>query len=90
MSEGLFDSFWSPLKASSDQSSILIQHLRVALVEHLKARGFALLDVQQDTPHSRRMGATAIPRPEFLRRLRRAVRLPVTFGDPLERRLEEP
>lgn len=62
----------------------------VALVEHLKGRGFALLDVQQDTPHSRRMGATAIPRAEFLRRLRRAVRLLVTFGDRLEQRLEEP
>lgn len=52
----------------------------VALVERLRARGFVLLDVQMKTEHSGRMGATTIPRAEYLSRLRDAVKLThVTF-----------
>lgn len=54
-----------------------------ALVAHLRARGFTLFDVQQETAHSVRMGATAIPRSAFLRRVRRAVEEDVTFGEEL-------
>ena len=51
----------------------------VALVAHLEARGYTLLDIQQMTEHSRRFGATEIPRPEFLERLQQAIRRDVTF-----------
>lgn len=46
----------------------------VALVERLKDRGFALFDVQMTTEHTTRMGAVNIPRDDYLRRLRDAVR----------------
>jgi leucyl/phenylalanyl-tRNA--protein transferase len=50
------------------------------LVDHLNARGYVLLDVQQWTPHTGRLGVIEIPRREYLRRLAAAVELPVTFG----------
>jgi leucyl/phenylalanyl-tRNA--protein transferase len=52
----------------------------VRLVERLKARGYRLLDIQQLTPHTARLGAIEIPRREYLRRLGEVVDLPVTFG----------
>jgi leucyl/phenylalanyl-tRNA--protein transferase len=53
----------------------------VALTRHLKARGYTLFDIQQVTPHTASMGATELPREEFLERLAAAVTLPVTFRD---------
>jgi len=53
-------------------------------VAHLRARGYQLLDIQQLTPHTARMGAVEIRRREYLRRLARVVDLPVTFGAALE------
>jgi leucyl/phenylalanyl-tRNA--protein transferase len=50
-----------------------------SLVGHLKARGYQLLDIQQWTPHTGSMGAIEISRHEYLRRLARAVDLPVRF-----------
>jgi leucyl/phenylalanyl-tRNA--protein transferase len=50
------------------------------LVEHLKSRGYALLDVQQWTPHTGRMGVIEISRRDYLQRLAAALELPVTFG----------
>jgi leucyl/phenylalanyl-tRNA---protein transferase len=47
----------------------------VALVEHLKARGYVLHDVQFWTPHLASLGVTEIPRKEYERRLRAALRL---------------
>ncbi len=41
----------------------------VALVARMRASGGRLLDVQWPTPHLRRMGAIAVPRSEYLRRL---------------------
>jgi len=52
----------------------------VAMAERLRARGYALFDVQFATPHLRSMGAVEIPRGEYLRRLSQAVSLPVDFG----------
>jgi leucyl/phenylalanyl-tRNA--protein transferase len=52
----------------------------VALVERLRARGFALLDTQWLTPHLARFGAIEIPRREYLRRLRAALALPCHFA----------
>lgn len=46
----------------------------VALVEHLRNRGFELFDVQMRTDHTARMGAIEIPRSLYLRRLRQAIR----------------
>ena len=51
----------------------------VALVEHLRARKFALLDTQWLTPHLARFGAIEISRKHYLRRLREAVELPRKF-----------
>lgn len=47
-----------------------------ALVQRLRDRGFALLDVQMKTEHTGRMGATEVRRKEYLQRLRKAVALP--------------
>jgi leucyl/phenylalanyl-tRNA--protein transferase len=53
----------------------------VALVEHLRARKFALLDTQWVTPHLARFGAIEISRNHYLRLLRSAVELPRKFVD---------
>jgi leucyl/phenylalanyl-tRNA---protein transferase len=53
------------------------------LVAHLRSRGYELLDIQQWTPHTGRLGAVEISRTEYLRRLARAVTLSVTFGEQL-------
>jgi leucyl/phenylalanyl-tRNA--protein transferase len=50
-----------------------------ALVDHLRGRGFTLLDAQVPTPHLARLGAVEVPRSEYLRRLQRALELPVKF-----------
>jgi leucyl/phenylalanyl-tRNA--protein transferase len=63
-----------------DASKVALAHL----VAHLRARGFALLDVQQLTPHTASMGAVEIPRTEYLRRLASAIALPVTFNGDVE------
>ena len=49
------------------------------LVEHLRKRGFVLLDAQVPTPHLARLGAVEISRDEYLARLRHAIALPVAF-----------
>ena len=48
-----------------DASKVALVHL----VEHLRERGSRLLDIQQLTPHTARLGAAAIPRAEYLARL---------------------
>jgi len=55
----------------------------VRLVEHLSARGYRLLDVQQWTAHTGSMGVVEISRREYLERLVSVVNLPITFGDEL-------
>ncbi|RIK75223.1 MAG: leucyl/phenylalanyl-tRNA--protein transferase [Planctomycetota bacterium] len=54
------------------------------LVKHLRRKGYELLDVQQWTGHTGRLGVTEISRREYLRRLAAVVDLPITFGDRLE------
>ena len=51
----------------------------VALVRHLRAHKFALLDTQWLTPHLVQFGGIEIPRSQYLRILRRAVDLPRKF-----------
>ena len=60
-----------------DASKVALVHL----VQHLRRRGYTLLDIQQLTPHTARFGAVEIPRAEYLARLAAAVRLPVSFED---------
>jgi leucyl/phenylalanyl-tRNA--protein transferase len=59
----------------TDASKAALAHL----VQHLRARGFVLLDAQVMNPHLRSLGARDIPRAEFLRRLHKALTIPVTF-----------
>ena len=51
----------------------------VALVEHLRAQKFALLDTQWLTPHLQQFGGLEISREHYLHLLRRAVELPRKF-----------
>lgn len=53
-----------------DASKVALFHL----VDRLYGRGFHFIDVQQETSHLERLGATAIPRTEFLKRLRNAIK----------------
>jgi leucyl/phenylalanyl-tRNA--protein transferase len=50
-----------------------------ALVEHLRARKFALLDTQWLTPHLQQFGGIEISRNHYLRLLDRSVYLPRNF-----------
>jgi leucyl/phenylalanyl-tRNA---protein transferase len=51
----------------------------VALVEHLRAKKFVLLDTQWLTSHLAQFGVTEVPRDYYLRLLGRAVELPCKF-----------
>ncbi|HLI09897.1 MAG TPA: leucyl/phenylalanyl-tRNA--protein transferase [Ktedonobacteraceae bacterium] len=51
----------------------------VALVEHLKVRGYTLHDTQFLTSHLASLGATEIPRYEYERRLAEALQLDCTW-----------
>ena len=50
-----------------------------ALVDRLRARDFALLDLQWVTPHLAQFGAVEIPRKEYLTRLKAAVERDCVF-----------
>jgi len=64
-----------------DASKVALVHL----VAHLRRRGYRLLDIQQLTSHSARLGAVEIPRREYLERLAEALSVDVSFGGNLER-----
>ncbi len=49
------------------------------LINHLKEKGFKLLDVQYITPHLQMFGATEIPRKKYLELLRSAMEEKVEF-----------
>lgn len=61
----------------SEASKVALVHL----LEHLRSRGYTLVDIQQLTPHTQRFGAIEISRRQYLKRLATALDLPVTFGD---------
>jgi len=63
-----------------DASKVALVHL----VAHLRRREYHLLDIQQLTPHTARLGAIEISRARYLTRLADALARPVTFGDRLE------
>ena len=60
---------------ATDASKIAL----VALMEHLRARQFVLLDTQWLTPHLKQFGGIEISRSHYLRLLWRAVELPRKF-----------
>lgn len=55
----------------TDASKAAVSHL----VEHLRSRGFVLLDAQVPNPHLERIGAVPISRDDYLSRLKIAVGL---------------
>jgi leucyl/phenylalanyl-tRNA--protein transferase len=63
-----------------DASKVVLAHL----VTHLGRRGYRLLDIQQLTPHTQRLGAIEVSRPEYLDRLADALAADVSFGDQVE------
>lgn len=56
----------------------------VYLVNQLRRRGFRMLDIQQLTDHTARMGAREIPRRQYLHRLAAGLDAAVSFGHELE------
>jgi leucyl/phenylalanyl-tRNA--protein transferase len=63
-----------------DASKVALAHL----VAHLRARGYALFDIQQLTPHTARLGARVVPRAAYLTRVAAAVGAATEFGAELE------
>ncbi len=76
ISMGGFFAAESKFHTETDASKVAL----IALVRHLKAQGYTLLDIQQLTEHTQRLGATEIPRNEFLDRLDQAIVQPTKFG----------
>ncbi len=74
---GAFFAAESMFFCERDASKVALTHL----VRHLDSRGYELLDIQQLTEHTARLGAIEIPRRIYLRRLANAVKRPVTFGE---------
>jgi leucyl/phenylalanyl-tRNA--protein transferase len=60
---------------ASNASKVALCHL----VEHLRARQFALFDIQMLTPVTKQMGGAPIPREKYLERLEKAIHLPCRF-----------
>jgi leucyl/phenylalanyl-tRNA--protein transferase len=59
-----------------DASKVALAHV----VARLSERGFELFDIQFLTSHTARLGAVAIPRASYLKRLRLALESPATFA----------
>lgn len=51
----------------------------IELIRHLRDRGFGLFDVQMCTPTTIQLGATELPRADYLKALDNALRLPASF-----------
>lgn len=61
----------------SNASKVALAHLGA----HLRERHFTLFDIQMVTPITRQLGAVAIPRADYLRRLEAAVTQPCEWED---------
>ncbi len=61
---------------ASNASKVALCHL----IEHLRARGFALFDVQMLTPVTRQLGAVEISRAQYLNRLQAATRMKCSWS----------
>jgi leucyl/phenylalanyl-tRNA--protein transferase len=73
--EGLFAAE-SMFYRETDASKVALYHL----VERLRVQGFTLLDIQVWSPHTGRLGAIEIPRPEYQRRLKAALAAKAAFA----------
>jgi leucyl/phenylalanyl-tRNA--protein transferase len=60
---------------ANNASKVALCHL----IERLRARGFALFDIQMLTPVTRQLGGVMIPRKEYLGRLAQALQLTCVF-----------
>lgn len=65
----------SMFSRATDASKVCLVHL----VDHLRSRGYALLDVQFSNPHMEQFGIIEIPRRQYLAMLREAMAQPVTW-----------
>jgi leucyl/phenylalanyl-tRNA---protein transferase len=72
---GAFFGGESMFHRKTDASKAAVAHL----VDHLRARGFLLLDAQVPNPHLMSLGAIEIPRPKYMERLKRALAHPARF-----------
>jgi leucyl/phenylalanyl-tRNA---protein transferase len=80
---GLYGVTVGGLFAGESMFTIVRDASKVALafvVERLRERGFQLFDVQFLNEHTERMGASEIPRREYLQRLRRALTVDAKFA----------
>lgn len=69
--------FTRPELGGTNASKICLVHL----VNHLRERGFTLLDTQFSNPHIDQFGCVEIDADDYLAMLRDAIRLPVTWGE---------
>ena len=76
VSVGGFFAGESMFHRADEASKVALCHL----VEHLRARGFALFDIQMVTPATEPFGPVEIPRDEYLKRLKAAVELNCAFS----------
>lgn len=60
---------------ADNASKVALHHL----LQHLDSRGFQLFDTQVLSPTTEQLGATEIPREEYLRRLAHAIAQPCVF-----------
>lgn len=67
--------FSRPERGGRDASKVCLVHL----VEHVRRRGYVLLDVQLPNPHLEQFGLQLISREEYRRRLAEAIALEVTW-----------
>ncbi len=67
----------SMFSRSTDASKVCLVHL----VEHLKSRGFILLDTQFHNPHLTQFGLREIPAADYLRKLQVALAMDVRWGE---------
>jgi leucyl/phenylalanyl-tRNA---protein transferase len=65
----------SMFSRATNASKVALVHL----VQRLRERKYALLDIQQGTPHMLSMGGKLIPRSDYLRRLKKALELDTKF-----------
>ena len=63
---------------ATDASKVCLVHL----VEHLRERGYTLLDAQYSNPHLVQFGLKEIPRDEYLKMLASALELSVNWESP--------
>jgi leucyl/phenylalanyl-tRNA--protein transferase len=65
----------SMFSRTDNASKVALYHL----VEHLRTRGYTLLDTQTSTPHLKTMGVIEIPRSAYLKRLKSALEVTCAF-----------